>query len=51
MNILHKLSFDDIEGVVGTKLAKIIDESRKGKLKIESGGGGVYGKVSTNTIN
>ena len=51
MNILHKLSFDDIEGVVGTKLAKIIDESRKGKLKIESGGGGVYGKVSTKTID
>lgn len=47
MNILHKLSFDDIEAVVGTKLATIIDESRKGRLQIEAGGGGNYGKVST----
>ncbi len=40
MNILHTLSFDDIEAVVGTKLATIIDESRKGRLQIEAGGGG-----------
>ena len=51
MNILHKLSFDDIEAAVGTKLATIIDESRKGRLQIESGGGGNYGKVSTKTID
>ncbi len=51
MNILHKLSFDDIEAVVGSKLAKIIDESRKGKLLIEAGGGGNYGKVSTKTLD
>jgi uncharacterized protein (TIGR00375 family) len=51
MNILHKLSFDDIEAVVGTKLATIIDESRKGRLQIEAGGGGNYGKVSTKTLN
>ena len=51
MNILHKLSFDDIEAVVGTKLATIIDESRKGRLQIEAGGGGNYGKVSTKTLD
>ena len=51
MNILHKLSFDDIEAVVGTKLATIIDEARQGKLQIKSGGGGNYGKVSTKTVN
>ena len=47
MNILHKLSFDDIEGVVGTKLAENIVLAREGKLKIQEGGGGVYGKVTS----
>ena len=42
MTVLHKLSKDDIESVVGEK--KIV-EAREGKVKIESGGGGVYGKV------
>ena len=45
MTILHKLSKDDIEAVVGEKIAKKIIEARDGKVKIESGGGGVYGKV------
>ncbi len=45
MNILHKLSKDDIEAVVGEKIANKIVEARDGKVKIESGGGGVYGKV------
>ena len=45
MNILHKLSYDDIEAVVGTKLADNIEAARTGKMKINAGGGGVYGKV------
>ena len=45
MTILHKLSKDDIEAVVGEKIANKIVEAREGNLKIESGGGGVYGKV------
>ena len=45
MTILHKLSKDDIEAVVGEKIAEKIDEARTGNAKIESGGGGVYGKV------
>ena len=45
MTILHKLSKDDIESVVGTKIANKIVEARDGNVKIESGGGGVYGKV------
>ena len=45
MTILHKLSKDDIEAVVGEKVANKIVEAREGKSKIESGGGGVYGKV------
>ena len=46
MNILHKLSNDDIEAVVGEKIAKNIITARDGKMKVESGGGGMYGKVS-----
>ncbi len=45
MNILHKLSKDDIEAVVGEKIARKIEEARNGKAKIESGGGGNYGRI------
>ena len=45
MNILHKLSEDDIEGVVGEKIAKNIICARTGDIKIQAGGGGVYGKI------
>ena len=46
MNILHKMNSDDIEAVVGEKTAKTIIRAREGKLKLDAGGGGVYGKVS-----
>ena len=46
MNILHKLSEDDIEAVVGEKVAKNIVNAREGKMKVEAGGGGNYGKVT-----
>ena len=46
MNILHKLSKDDIEMVVGEKVANRIENARSGNAKIHSGGGGNYGKVS-----
>lgn len=46
MNILHKLSFDDIEAVCGTKIARNIIDAKCGNLAISAGGGGVYGKVS-----
>ncbi|MBR3133294.1 MAG: TIGR00375 family protein [Clostridia bacterium] len=45
MTILHKLSYDDIEAVVGSKVASVIDSARKGEMAISSGGGGNYGKV------
>ena len=45
MTILHKLSNDDIEAVVGEKVAKNIVSARDGKMHIVEGGGGVYGKV------
>ena len=46
MNILHKLSEDDIEAVVGQKIAHTIINAREGNVHIQSGGGGVYGKIS-----
>ena len=46
MNILHKLSEDDIESVVGKKIAKNIIAARSGNVKIQAGGGGVYGKLT-----
>ena len=39
MNILHKLSKDDLEAVVGDKIANNIIASMEGKLKIAEGGG------------
>lgn len=45
MNILHKLDYDDIEAVVGEKVATNIINAREGKMHIIEGGGGVYGKV------
>ena len=45
MNILHKLSEDDIEAVVGSKVAKAIERARTGNAKVQSGGGGNYGKI------
>ena len=46
MNILHRLSQDDIEAVVGEKVANTIINAREGKVHIQSGGGGVYGKLT-----
>ncbi len=45
MSILHKLSKDDIEAIVGEKVANYIVNAREGKMQIHAGGGGNYGKV------
>ena len=47
MNIIHKLSKDDIDSVVGEKVARNIVAAREGKMKIREGGGGVYGQIKT----
>ena len=46
MNILHKLSFDDIEAVCGEKIARSIINVKEGNIEIQAGGGAIYGKVS-----
>ena len=48
MTILNKITKDDIESVVGSKLAATIDISRKGEVNIKAGGGGIYGKIDIN---
>ena len=45
MTVLHKVSKDDIEAVVGEKIASQIMDIREGKLQIVEGGGGIYGHV------
>ena len=45
MNVLHKLSKDDIEAVVGEKVSNAIENAKTGKCKVHSGGGGNYGKI------
>ena len=47
MTILHKSSKDDLEAVVGEKIANNIINSREGNVTIQAGGGGVYGKIGT----
>lgn len=46
MTILHKLSQDDLEALVGEKVAKEIILAREGKMKLQAGGGGTYGRVA-----
>ena len=43
MNILHKLSKDDLEAVTNAKIASTIMMAREGKLSIQAGGGGPDG--------
>ena len=45
MTILHKLSNDDIEAACGEKMAQSIINARDGKITINEGGGGNYGRV------
>ena len=45
MNILHKAQKDDIEAVVGEKVAISICNAREGNVKVHSGGGGIYGTI------
>ena len=46
MDILHKATYDDIETVLGEKIAQEIISARNGAIKLQEGGGGIYGKVT-----
>ncbi|CAH1217706.1 endonuclease Q family protein [Paenibacillus hubeiensis] len=46
MNVLHRTSEEELAQVVGSHLAGMIVAAREGRLELDSGGGGTYGKVS-----
>lgn len=46
MNILHGVSFEELKQVVPEQVAHRIVMNREGKLSIEAGGGGRYGRVT-----
>jgi uncharacterized protein (TIGR00375 family) len=45
MKIIHEADFSELAKVVKEETAEKIIRSRQGKLSIEAGGGGVYGKI------
>lgn len=45
MNILHRIPEEELAQVVGPELAGWIAAARSGGLSLQSGGGGIYGKV------
>jgi len=45
MNVIHRTSKDDLFSEVNDKIANRIIKARSGKIQIEDGGGGHYGKV------
>lgn len=46
MNVIHHASYEELLEVVPERLTKMIMSMREGKLAIEAGGGGKYGRVS-----
>lgn len=47
MNILHKATLEELKEVVKADIAENIILAREGKIGIEAGGGGIYGRVDT----
>lgn len=47
ITILHRTPRQELADAIGAKLADVICRARGGNLKISAGGGGTYGKVST----
>jgi len=45
MEVLHRVTRDELAGVVGETLAGAIVAAREGRLRLKPGGGGVYGRV------
>jgi len=45
MNLLHRVSQEQLSAAAGDQLAEYIVQARKGLLALQTGGGGTYGKV------
>ena len=46
MNILHEVPRTELQKVVSEKIAEYIVAAREGRLQVNSGGGGTYGKIT-----
>lgn len=46
MNIIHRITQDELTHIAGEEIAQMIIQAREGRLALEVGGGGQYGKVS-----
>ncbi|MFC8686184.1 endonuclease Q family protein [Brevibacillus porteri] len=45
MNVLHRVNEEELTHVVGEKIASLIVQAREGKLSVQKGGAGTYGKI------
>ncbi|NRR22212.1 endonuclease Q family protein [Brevibacillus sp. MS2.2] len=45
MNVLHRVNEEQLTHVVGEKIASLIVQAREGKLSVQKGGAGTYGKI------
>jgi len=45
MAVLHRVSQEEIERTVGSKLARVVIQAREGSLPLQAGGGGRYGRA------
>lgn len=45
MNLLHQVSYEELAEAAGESIAAKIIQAREGTLRLETGGGGRYGKV------
>ncbi len=50
MKVIHEVPVEAIKEVAGTHIATYIKLMREGRLKLEAGGGGIYGKVSSENV-
>lgn len=46
MAVLHEARLEEMAGLVGREVARAIVEAREGRLELEAGGGGHYGRVA-----
>lgn len=49
MNIIHHISYEDLNKIIPEKLATMILDMRSGTLSFQAGGGGKYGRVNEQT--
>lgn len=45
MNVLHRVSRNELAVVAGEKIADWIDKARGGRLSVQAGGAGTYGRI------